>query len=388
MPSNLSHTKLIPEYTKPAGCAEPVLLFPLQSFRAPARTMPMSDQPITYRDAGVDIAAANEAVLRMREHIRSTFTPNVLTDVGAFGGMFSLSGISAYQDPVLVSSIDGVGTKLKVAALVGRHDTIGRDLVNHCVNDILVQGAKPLFFLDYFATGKLAPSIVVDVVRGLSEACREAGCALLGGETAEMPGLYAEADYDLAGCVVGLVERAKIIDGSRIEPGDTVLGVASSGLHTNGFSLARRILLDAGDRSLSLFEAIPMLGRSLGEELLSVHRCYYQSIMPVLAEFDIRGMAHITGGGFYDNIPRILPVDCSVTIERRTWPVPPIFSLIQERGQVPEPEMFRTFNMGIGMVLIVTPDRAPLLAHRLNSLGESAYIIGNVHRGVHEVDIV
>jgi phosphoribosylformylglycinamidine cyclo-ligase len=348
----------------------------------------MSDNSITYRDAGVDIEAANEAVLRMREHIRSTFTPNVLTDVGAFGGMFSLAGISAYQDPVLVSSIDGVGTKLKVATLVGRHDTIGRDLVNHCINDILVQGARPLFFLDYFATGKLSPSVAVDVVRGLSEACREAGCALIGGETAEMPGLYSDADYDLAGCVVGLVERAKIINGTRIEPGDTVIGIASSGLHTNGFSLARRVLLDAGDRSLSLYESLPSLGRSLAEELLAVHRCYYQSIFTILPEFDIRGMAHITGGGFYDNIPRILPVDCSVTLERRTWPVPPIFSLIQERGQVPEPEMFRTFNMGIGMILIVPPDQAPLLAHRLNSLGESAYIIGNVHRGVHEVDIV
>jgi phosphoribosylformylglycinamidine cyclo-ligase len=348
----------------------------------------MTDQTITYRDAGVNIDAANEAVLRMREHIRSTFTPNVLTDVGSFGGMFSLAGISAYQDPVLVSSIDGVGTKLKVAALVGKHDTIGRDLVNHCVNDILVQGARPLFFLDYFATGKLAPAVAVDVVRGLAESCREVGCALIGGETAEMPGHYADGDYDLAGCVVGLVDRSKIIDGSSVEPGDTVLGIASSGLHTNGYSLARRVLLDSGDRSLSLYEPIPALGRNLAEELLTVHKCYAGAIVPLLSEFDIKGMAHITGGGFYDNIPRILPVDCSVTIERRTWPVPPIFSLIQERGQVPEPEMFRTFNMGIGLIMIVPPDQGPLLAHRLNAMGESAYIIGNVHRGVHEVDIV
>lgn len=349
---------------------------------------PMSDQSITYRDAGVDIDAANEAVLRMRAHIRSTFTSNVLTDVGAFGGMFSLGDLSAYQDPVLVSSIDGVGTKLKVAVMVGRHETIGRDLVNHCVNDILVQGARPLFFLDYFATGRLAPSVAVDVVRGLAESCREVGCALMGGETAEMPGLYAEGDYDLAGCIVGLVDRSRIVDGRTIEPGDTVIGIASSGLHTNGFSLARRVLLEAGTRSLSLYESVPMLGRTLAEELLTVHRCYAQAIIPLLSEFDIKGMAHITGGGFYENIPRILPVDCSVTVERRTWPVPPIFTLIQERGQVPEPEMFRTFNMGIGFILIVTPDQAPLLAHRLNSLGESAYIIGNVHRGVHEVDIV
>lgn len=348
----------------------------------------MSDQPITYRDAGVDIDAANESVLRMREHIRSTFTPNVLTDVGSFGGMFSLAGISAYKEPILVSSIDGVGTKLKVAALANRHDTIGRDLVNHCVNDILVQGAKPLFFLDYFATGKLVPSVVVEVIRGMSEACREVGCALIGGETAEMPGLYGNGDYDLAGCIVGLVERSRVIDGSTIEPGDTVLGLASNGLHTNGFSLARRILLDSDANALSLFETIPSLGRTLSEELLSVHRCYAPSVLPLLAEFEIKGMAHITGGGFYDNIPRILPVDCSITIERRTWPIPPIFSLIQERGAVPDPEMYRTFNMGIGLVLIVAPDQAPLIAHRLNSVGEAAYIIGNVHRGVHEVDIV
>lgn len=348
----------------------------------------MSDQPITYRDAGVDIDAANESVLRMREHIRSTFTPNVLTDVGSFGGMFSLAGISAYKEPILVSSIDGVGTKLKVAALANWHDTIGRDLVNHCVNDILVQGAKPLFFLDYFATGKLVPSVVVEVIRGMSEACREVGCALIGGETAEMPGLYGNGNYDLAGCIVGLVERSRVIDGSTIEPGDTVLGLASNGLHTNGFSLARRILLDSDANALSLFETIPSLGRTLSEELLSVHRCYAPSVLPLLAEFEIKGMAHITGGGFYDNIPRILPVDCSITIERRTWPIPPIFSLIQERGAVPDPEMYRTFNMGIGLVLIVAPDQAPLIAHRLNSVGEAAYIIGNVHRGVHEVDIV
>lgn len=347
----------------------------------------MSEQTNTYRDAGVDIDAANEAVLRMREHIRSTFTPGVLTDVGSFGGIFSLAGISAYQDPALVASIDGVGTKLKIAIQTGIHDTIGQCLVNHCVNDILVQGARPLFFLDYFATGKLAPNVVVDVVKGLSQACREVGCALIGGETAEMPGLYQEGDYDLAGCIVGLVDKPNIINGETIQPGDTLIGLASSGLHTNGFSLARRVLL-GGDDPLSLYEQIPALGRSLSEELLAVHRCYAPSIFSLLSEFEIKGMAHITGGGFYDNIPRVLPVDCSATIERRTWPIPPIFSLIQERGNVPETEMYRTFNMGIGIVLVVTPDIAPLIAHRLNSLGESAYIIGSVHRGVHEVKIV
>jgi phosphoribosylformylglycinamidine cyclo-ligase len=348
----------------------------------------MSDDRITYRAAGVDIDAANEAVLRMRDSVRSTFTPGVLTDVGSFGGMFSLAGLSDIASPVLVSSIDGVGTKLRVAILMNRHDTIGKDLVNHCVNDILVQGARPLFFLDYFATGKLAPNVVVDVVKGIADGCRECGCALIGGETAEMPGIYLESDYDLAGTIVGIVDRSRIVDGSRVTPGDTVIGIASSGLHTNGYSLARRVLLDAGEASISPFEYIPALGRALGEEMLVTHRCYAPNVAPLLSEFDIHGMAHITGGGFYENIPRVLPADCSVTIERRTWPVPPIFTLIQERGNVPAPEMYRTFNMGIGFVLIVAAEQAPLIAHRLNAAGESAYIIGTVHRGVHEVDIV
>lgn len=346
----------------------------------------MTDQRITYRDAGVDIDAANDAMQRIKAHVRSTFTPGVLTDIGSFSGMFSLAALPQYQHPVLVSSIDGVGTKLKVAIAVGKHDTIGRDLVNHCVNDILVQGARPLFFLDYFATGKLSPAIVEDVVKGLADGCREAGCALVGGETAEMPGLYADGDYDLAGCIVGILDRDRLIDGSRVQVGDTLVGLASNGLHTNGYSLARHVLLD-NDTPLPLDEFFPNLGRTLGEELLSTHRCYAPAVLSLLDEFDIHGMAHLTGGGFYENIPRILPSDCSVTIERRNWPVPPIFSLIQERGNVPEPEMYRTFNMGIGFVLVVPPDQAPLLAHRLNALNESAYIIGDVIRGGHEVSI-
>jgi len=348
----------------------------------------MTDQRLTYRDAGVDIDAGNEAVHRMRAHVRSTFNPSVLTDIGSFGGMFALSGLNSYDEPVLVTSIDGVGTKVKIAARVGKNDTIGHDLVNHCVNDILVQGARPLFFLDYYGTGRLSPSVAEDIVRGLSEACRAVGCALIGGETAELPGLYAEGEYDLAGCIVGLVDRSRIIDGSRVQPGDTVVGIASSGLHTNGYSLARRVLLDAGDNSLSLYEPIPSLGRTLSEELLVPHRCYAPALLPLLEEFDIHGMAHLTGGGFYENIPRVLPADCSVTIERRTWPIPPIFTLIEERGNVPGPEMFRTFNMGIGYVIIVAAEQAPALAHRLNTVGESAYVIGDIHRGVHEVDIV
>jgi phosphoribosylformylglycinamidine cyclo-ligase len=348
----------------------------------------MTDQRLTYRDAGVDIDASNEAVHRMRQHVRTTFNSHVLTDIGSFGGMFSLAGLSGFHEPVLVSSIDGVGTKVKIAALVGKHDTVGHDLVNHCVNDILVQGARPLFFLDYYGTGRLSPATAEDIVRGLSEACRAVGCVLIGGETAELPGLYNESEYDLAGCIVGIVDRPRIIDGSRVQPGDTVVGLASSGLHTNGYSLARRVLLDAGESSLSLYESIPSLGRTLSEELLVPHRCYAPALLPLLDEFDVHGMAHLTGGGFYENIPRILPADCSVTIERRTWPIPPIFSLIQERGNVPDPEMFRTFNMGIGYVAIVAAEQAPALAHRLNAAGESAYIIGDVHRGVHEVDIM
>src|SRR5687767_5235 len=266
----------------------------------------MPDQPITYRDAGVDIDEMNSAVMRMKEHVRSTFTPGVLSDLGSFGGIFA-PDLAAYRQPVLVSIIDGVGTKLKVAFLVGKHDTIGVDLVSHCVNDILVQGARPLFFLDYFATGKLSQDVVVDVVKGLSEGCRAVGCALLGGETAEMPGLYGEGEYDLAGCIVGIADRDRIVDGSGITPGDAVIGLASSGLHTNGYSLARRILFETlthDDRPAQLG------GRTLGEELLTPHRCYANILLPLLDEFRIKGMVHITGGGFYDNIPRILPANC------------------------------------------------------------------------------
>ncbi|HLH79818.1 MAG TPA: phosphoribosylformylglycinamidine cyclo-ligase [Chthonomonas sp.] len=347
----------------------------------------MSDLRLTYRDAGVDIDAANEAVHRMREHVRSTFTPQVLTDIGSFGGMFALSGIEGYSEPVLVSSIDGVGTKVKIAAQLGSHSSIGQDLVNHCVNDILVQGARPLFFLDYFGTGRLVPVVAEEIIRGLSEACKAVGCALIGGETAEMPGLYPEGEYDLVGCIVGIVDRHRIIDGTKVAPGDTVIGLASNGLHTNGFSLARKALLE-GPEPFSLYQHIPCLGRTLGEELLAIHRCYAPAILPLLTSFDIHAMAHITGGGFYENIPRVVPPHCSITIDRRSWKVPPIFTLIQEKGGVPEPEMYRTFNMGIGMVLIVPPDQAPLIVNYLNEAGEVASIIGDIRQGVHEVIII
>jgi phosphoribosylformylglycinamidine cyclo-ligase len=346
----------------------------------------MPDQPITYRDAGVDIDAMNSAVLRMREHVRATYTPGVLTDVGSFGGMFALDWKS-YEDPVLVSSIDGVGTKLKVAVMMNRHDTVGADLVSHCVNDILVQGARPIFFMDYFATGKLEQDVLVEVVKGLSEGCRAVGCALLGGETAEMPGMYAEGEYDLAGCIVGVADRQKIVDGSRIAPGDAVIGLASNGLHTNGYSLARRVFFE--EAGMTVNDSPPALGgQTLGEALLATHRCYANAVLPLLGEFAVKGMAHLTGGGFYDNIPRVLPADCSVTVERRQWAVPPIFSLIQELGGVPEPEMFRTFNMGIGFALIVQREQSQEIIARLSEAGETAGLIGDVHRGVREVDVL
>jgi phosphoribosylformylglycinamidine cyclo-ligase len=341
--------------------------------------------PTLYADAGVDIDAGNEAVLRMKEYVRSTFTENVLADVGAYGGMFALDK-NEVSEPVLVSSIDSVGTKLKIAFLMDKHDTIGRDLVWHCVNDILVQGARPLFFLDYFATGRLDPAVAADVVKGLAEGCRAVGCALVGGETAELPGMYHPGEYDVAGCIVGLVERGRIIDGRRVSPGDALIGIASDGLHTNGYSLARHVLLEKAGFPVDRF--FPELGKTLGEELLAPHRCYAPAVLPLLAEFDIHAIAHITGGGFYDNVPRVLPTDCQAIVERRTWQPLPIFGLIQEAGSVPDAEMFRTFNMGIGMVLIVSAGRAMQIVERLNASGEDAALIGHVIRGSHEVQIV
>ena len=343
--------------------------------------------PATYAEAGVDIDAGNEAVLRMKDHIRSTFTPGVLADVGSFGAMFALDK-NAVSEPVLVSSIDGVGTKLKVAFAMDRHDTIGRDLVSHCVNDILVQGARPLFFLDYFGTGRLQPQVAAAVVGGLAEGCRAVGCALVGGETAEMPGMYADGEYDLAGCIVGIVERGKILDGSRVGAGDALVGLASDGLHTNGYSLARYILFDRA--GLTIERYLPELGTTLGNALLAPHRCYAPAILPLLDddEFDIHAMAHITGGGFYDNIPRALPADCQAIVERHTWTPQPIFQLIQDLGSVPDAEMFRAFNMGIGMVLVVPAEQAVFLVERLNSVGESAALIGHVQRGSQEVQVV
>ncbi len=317
-----------------------------------------------YAAAGVSLEAAARAKELIARHARLTFRPEVLGDVGFFGGLFEFKG---YQQPVLVSSVDGVGTKLKIASALARHSTIGVDLVNHCVNDILTCGAEPLFFLDYIAMGRLVPEQVEAIVQGLAQACREVGCALIGGETAEMPGLYAGEDYDLVGFVIGVVEKEKIITGSTITAGDAVIGLPSSGLHTNGYSLARQIFgVD------ELEKRYPELGRTLGEALLEPHRCYYNELKPLLPF--IKGMAHITGGGLVGNVPRVLPAGVAAVFNSGAWTVPPLFSLIQQRGNVSRDEMYRVFNMGIGMVLICSPDDVDRLTRSL----PGAEVIGEV----------
>jgi phosphoribosylformylglycinamidine cyclo-ligase len=333
-----------------------------------------------YARAGVDIDAATDAVSRMKRHIRTTATPGVLTDVGSFGGMFALGSLGALKDPVLVSSIDGVGTKLMIAFAAGRHDTIGRDLVWHCANDILVQGARPLFFLDYLGAGCLEPAVAEEIVKGISDGCRSVGCALIGGETAEMPGLYARGEYDLAGCIVGIVERDRILDGGRVAVGDVVLGLGSDGLHTNGYSLARRALLD--DARLPLEQPIDELGGvTLADALLWPHRCYSPAVLPLLEEGAIHALAHITGGGFVDNIPRVLPAGIGVQIDRGAWVVPPLFRLIQRHGDVSEGEMYRVFNMGIGLVMVAAASQTDRLEAALSAAGERVYRLGRTIAG-------
>jgi phosphoribosylformylglycinamidine cyclo-ligase len=318
----------------------------------------------TYAAAGVDIDAAARAKALIGKQAKTTHRPEVLSGIGFFGGLFELKG---YGQPVLVSSVDGVGTKLKIAAAMGKHDTIGIDLVNHCVNDILTSGAEPLFFLDYIATGKLAPEQVAAIATGLAQACREVGCALIGGETAEMPGLYSGEDYDLAGFIIGVVEKGKIIRGITIKAGDAVIGLPSSGLHTNGYSLVRKVF-DAGDFKKHFSE----LGRTLGEALLEPHRCYYHQLKPLLPQ--IKGMAHITGGGLVDNIPRVLPEGLGVHLNKKSWTVPPLFQLIQDRGNVDVAEMVRVFNMGVGMAIVCAPDDVSRFIGKL----PEAKVIGEV----------
>jgi phosphoribosylformylglycinamidine cyclo-ligase len=306
--------------------------------------------PATYAAAGVNIEAGNEVVRRIKPHAQRTFTPGVLTGLGGFGALFQ-HDFSKYSEPVLVSSTDGVGTKLKLAFALDQHDTVGIDLVAMCANDVLCCGATPLFFLDYFATGKLKPATAEAVVQGIADGCVESGCALIGGETAELPGFYAGGEYDLAGFCVGAVEKSKIITGEKIEAGDVVLGLPSSGLHSNGYSLARKVLEPLG------FDSVPNgWSTPLGAAMLAPTRLYVKPVLDLLAQVEVNGIIHITGGGFYENIPRVLPAGCKAVIEKGAWPVPPIFSLIESRAQIAEREMFTTFNMGVGLVLVLSPE--------------------------------
>ncbi len=339
-----------------------------------------------YKDAGVDIDAANLAKERIKKLARTTFNENVLSEIGSFGGMFS-GLFSDVREPILVASCDGVGTKLKVAFATGIHDTIGYDLVAHCVNDILVQGANPLFFLDYIATGRLDPDIIAAIVEGLTRGCRESNCALLGGETAEMPGFYPDGEYDIAGFIVGVVDRRRLINGSRITAGDVVIGLPSLGMHTNGYSLARKLLLDAA--GFQIDQLVPELGCTVGEELLKPHKSYLPALERLIEhEGVIKGLAHITGGGLVENIPRILPANVDVAIKEGSWPWPPVFGLMQKIGDVPREDMLRTFNLGIGMVVITGPEFLQFVQDQLNFAREPHYIIGKVVDGNGQVKFI
>ncbi len=337
----------------------------------------------SYAAAGVDIDAKMGAVSRAKEAIRSTFTQGVVGDVGGFGGLFR-PDFTGMSDPLLVASADGVGTKVKVAIAAGIHRTVGQDLVNHCVNDILVQGARPLFFLDYFATGKMRPEIVGEVLEGLALACRENGCALLGGETAEMPGMYADGDYDLAGTIVGAVDRPKLLDGSRVQEGDLLIGLPSSGLHTNGYSLARKIFFE--DLGMSPQTTVAELnGQTVAEALLAVHRSYLEPVLPLIENLLLSAMAHITGGGFPDNVPRVLPDGLDAVIHPDAWSWPPLFRFLMEKGRIAPAEMLRVFNCGIGMVLIVPAPKGLDAKRRLDVAGEDWKQIGRVQKGTRRV---
>lgn len=335
----------------------------------------MSD---AYKKAGVDIAAGNEAVERMKKHVKTTFRPEVLTDLGGFGALFGLNK-EKYEEPVLVSGTDGVGTKLKIAFAMDKHDTIGIDAVAMCVNDIVVQGAEPLFFLDYLACDKVVPEKIEAIIKGISDGCVQSGCALIGGETAEMPGMYSEGEYDIAGFTVGIVDKKKIIDGKTIRPGDVVLGLASSGVHSNGFSLVRKLLLE--EKGYGLQDQVDALGGRLGDVLLAPTKIYVKPVLAVLEQVAIKGMAHITGGGFLENIPRVLPEGVNVAVDYGSWPILPIFELMQREGGISNNDMFRTFNMGIGMVVIVAEEDAAKAIQLFEQHGEKAYTLGHVTAG-------
>ncbi len=348
-----------------------------------------------YARAGVDIILGNRVKGTLPQLLQATHRPEVLGKVGGFGGLFALD-VRKYREPVLVSSVDGVGTKLKIAFAMDRHDSIGQDLVNHCVNDIAVLGAEPLFFLDYIGTGKLEPRIFTAIIKGFAKACAQNRCALIGGETAQMPGFYKRGEYDVSGTIIGVVERSRMMDGTAIQPGDVVLGLASSGLHTNGYSLARKILFE--EMRLKLSSKLPGSGNTIGDELLKVHVSYGPMIQEALKNFNstkaararrlaIKGLAHITGGGFIDNIPRVLPKKCDVILRKGTWEVPPIFQLIARRGKVPERELYQVFNMGIGMTVIVTPERAAEISKFFKSRVPTS-IIGEVVKGRGKVRLI
>ena len=341
-------------------------------------------KPITYSDAGVDIDAATRATDKIKELARRTFNQRTLSEIGSFGGMFD-GAFPGLKQPVLVASADGVGTKLKIAFLTGVHNTVGRDLVNHCVNDILVQGARPLFFLDYIATGKLVPDVVAGIVAGIANGCRESGCVLLGGETAEMPDFYAAGEYDVAGFIVGVADREKIIDGKTIVPGDVLLALPSVGLHTNGYSLARKLFFEVAGYAVDT--RLDELEMTVSEALLQDHASYLKPLDGLLDSGVIKGLAHITGGGLTDNIPRILPEGCAVEIDKGSWPVLPIFKLMRTIGNVSEAEMFRTFNMGVGMVIVTAAQDLQTVESHLQQQGSAVYQIGRVINGQREVDI-
>jgi len=334
-------------------------------------------EALSYRSAGVDLEAANRAKEALKALVGRTRDRNTLSEMGLFGGLYAVP--REVRDPVLVSSADGVGTKLKLAFLSGRHDTVGQDLVNHCVNDILVQGASPLFFLDYLATGHLEEGVVTEVVKGVAQGCLENGCALLGGETAEMPDFYPRGEYDLAGFVVGVVERGGILDGSRVREGDVLVALGSSGLHTNGYSLARKIVFDA--MGLHVGDLIPGLDRTVEESLLAIHRSYLHSLRPAIEAGRVHGLAHITGGGIPGNLPRALGPGQGARVHLQSWDVPPLFKVLQKGGNVAADEMFRVFNMGVGMIVIAPPDQAESLANDLAATGERSWILGEVVQG-------
>ena len=347
-----------------------------------AKTPTSAPGPITYADAGVDISRANRTKQRIKYLAHKTFTRGVLSEIGGFGGLFAVDK-AKYHDPVLVSSVDGVGTKLKIAFEMGLHSTVGADLVNHCVNDIAVQGAAPLFFMDYLATGKLDPAVAEQVVEGIADACKHNGCALIGGETAEMPGFYPQGEYDLAGFIVGVVEREKIITGKSVEIGDIVLGLASNGLHTNGYSLARKLLFEVGHYSAETY--VNEIKNKVGNELMRTHKSYWPVVKKLMDGECVSALAHITGGGLSENLPRVLPRGTAAIIELGSWPVLPIFEHLQTLGNVPQDEMLRTFNMGLGMLLVVPSKKFKKAQTVLERVGEKAYTVGRIVKGERKV---